>query len=120
MSNILLVDDNLNNMYLFHYILERQGYVVTEAYNGQEAVDKALADNFDLVLMDIQMPVKDGITATREILQKKPDQLIVAVSARVMQTDLALVEEVGFAGFIEKPIEPQNFAALVKKYLSDV
>lgn len=118
MSRILVVDDNENNIYLLRFLLEAGNHVVLEAANGQQAVDMALKDKFDLVLMDVQMPVKDGVTATREILAARPHQKILAVTAKVMASDKEAMSDAGCAGFIEKPIDPENFISLISEYLS--
>ena len=117
MSKILIVDDNAQNLYLARFLLERNGHDVDEAYNGQEAVDAAAKCKYDLVLMDIQMPVMGGIEATREIKRHNPAQLVVALTAKVMSGDREAILRSGCDGVIEKPIEPTHFASRIEAYI---
>lgn len=117
MSKMLVVDDNPQNLYLARFLLEQGGHEIIEAYNGQEAVDKVKSDVFDLVLMDIQMPIMDGLEATRLIKDMKPEQIVVALTAKVMSGDREAILGAGCDGVVEKPIEPTNFLSRVEGYL---
>ena len=117
MSHILVVDDNPNNLYLARFILEKACHLVDEATDGQQAIDACDKTSYDLVLMDIQMPGMDGLTATRLIKQKTPETKIVAVTARVMKNDRQSIIEAGFDGYIEKPIVVDTFANQIKGFL---
>lgn len=117
MKNILIVDDNSQNMYLARFLLEQAGYVITEATNGQEAVDSCKENKFDLILMDIQMPVMDGLTATKIIKSEIDDKIIiVALTAKAMAGDRESILESGCDGYIKKPIAPDTFVELVEVY----
>ena len=103
---ILLVEDNADNFELVRFLLERQGYEVLAARNGIQAVEMARNELPDLVLMDLSMPEKDGWTAALEI---KADPLtcdipLVALTAHTLPGDRKRALELGFAGYIYKPI----------------
>ncbi|EDY19164.1 response regulator receiver protein [Chthoniobacter flavus Ellin428] len=119
-AKILLAEDNAANRYLETFLLEKAGYTVIHAQNGAEALRLALADQPDLVLMDLQMPEMDGYESARRIhaeprLAETP---IVAVTSFAMTRDREKALQFGFAGYIEKPIRPQTFAAEISQFLT--
>ena len=117
---MLLVEDNAINRMVAVMLLQRMGCVVTACENGQLAVDKAQAEDFDLILMDINMPVMDGLSATREIraLPGKPAQTpIVVLSADVMNESQAQAFGAGAQGFLSKPVQFADLRACVLKHL---
>ena len=117
MSKILIADDNSQNLYLARFLLEQRGHEVAEAHNGEEAVKAMVVQEYDLVLMDIQMPVMDGLDATRRIKEKGSSAPIVALTARAMAGDEEKIRGAGCDGYINKPIEPDKFANQVEVYL---
>lgn len=120
-GHILLVEDNAINTFLVMTLLNKAGYTVECATNGAEAVEMAAARAFDLILMDIQMPVMDGLEATRRIkaLGGWPASTpIVAVTANVMQDDIEACIKVGMYDFISKPIEVAGFLGVVGRTLT--
>ena len=116
-AKVLLVDDNDLNQEVGTELLRGAGLVVDVAENGQVAVDKVLAGQFDVVLMDMQMPVMDGVTATRA-LRAMPqfDGLpIIAMTANAMQSDREACRAAGMNDHVSKPIEPRDlFACLLR------
>ena len=104
MANILLVEDDLMISKMMVLRLMMRGHQVVTAVNGQEGVDKALADEYDLVLMDMHMPVLDGHGATRMLRERGYTGLIVAVTASAMSTDSRKALESGCDAHIVKPI----------------
>ena len=115
----LLVEDNENNRYLAQFLLEREGFAVMVAVDGKQALEAARLDKPDLVLMDIQMPEMDGYQ-TAERFKSEPtlkDIPLVGVSSFVMPGDRERALQVGFVGYIEKPINPDTFAEEVKRFL---
>ncbi len=117
MSAILITDDNAQNLYLARFLLEKDGHKVSEACNGEEAIVAVQSGTFDLILMDIQMPVMDGFEATKKIKQLNNGQKIIALTAKAMSGDKEEILASGFDGYIEKPINPTAFADEVKTFL---
>jgi two-component system sensor histidine kinase/response regulator len=105
---ILVADDNPVNQRVLQRLLEKLHYIVTLVANGQEAVDRMAAEEFDLVLMDVQMPVMDGIAATAAIRDRERTSNahvpILAVTAHAMQGDRERFLTAGMDGYISKPI----------------
>ncbi|OBU12833.1 hybrid sensor histidine kinase/response regulator [Photobacterium aquimaris] len=116
--NILLAEDSLTNQLVAKLMLERRGHKVTITNHGEEAISKLLQCHnlFDLVLMDISMPVLDGLEATKHIRQLNIDTPIVALTANAMQSDQFLYQQVGMNGFLAKPIRPEELDQILIKY----
>lgn len=122
-GRILLAEDNEINQEVAVALLEDVGVQVTIANNGQEAVELVRQNDFDLVLMDLQMPVMDGLAATREIRQlDKPgsDSLpILAMSAGDWQNDKKACLAAGMNGHLCEPIEPDQLRISLAKHLTE-
>ncbi len=121
-AHILLAEDNLVNQKVATKVLEKRGCVVKIAQNGQEAVDSVSRENFDMVLMDVQMPILDGLEATK-IIRDEEKQTgkrvpIVAMTARAMDGDEKKCFEAGMDGYISKPIEPAKVYETIEQILS--
>ena len=116
-KSILVVDDALDNQILIKTILTDWGFKVTLASNGQEAVDRVKTENFDLILMDMQMPVKDGYTACRELIVSNSDVPIVALTAHAMKEDRDLCLQAGCCDYITKPIKKNQLLLTIQKNL---
>jgi PAS domain S-box-containing protein len=101
---VLLVDDNNFNRQVGRELIELTGATVTTADDGRQAVDAVAAGDYDLVLMDIQMPVMDGYAATRVIRESRPDLPILALTAHSMAEELARILEAGMNEVLSKPI----------------
>jgi two-component system, sensor histidine kinase and response regulator len=118
-ARILLVEDNDINQQVARELLEDAGLAVEVADNGQVALELARKDAFDLVFMDMQMPVMDGVTATRE-LRKIPslEHLpIVAMTANAMEQDRRKCMDAGMNDFLVKPIDPQEIEAILLRWI---
>jgi len=102
---ILVVDDGEANRQLLSVVLRRAGATVEQASNGQEAVDIIGLRNFDLVLMDMQMPVKDGYTATMELREHHYRKPIIALTGHAMKGDEEKCLAAGCTGFLTKPVD---------------
>jgi CheY-like chemotaxis protein len=116
-GKVLLVEDNVDNQRLVSMYLKKIGADVVLANNGKEAIEQAEKDNFDLILMDMQMPVMNGIDATvrlRKMNYKKP---IVALTANAMKDDVAACYKAGCDDFIQKPISQQEFIISMIQFL---
>lgn len=118
-EKILIVEDDLMNMELFRDLLENQGYKIYEATDGREALELASKNKFDLILMDIQLPGMDGLSATKIIKQdsKNKDTAIVALTAYAMKGDKERIEGAGCEGYITKPINTKKFSETVATFL---
>ena len=103
---VLLVDDNDTNRQVARMLLAKLGYSITEAINGQEAVDLVTKDKFELILMDIQMPVMDGKEATKRIraLDLGYQPWIIAITAGAMRDDMENALRSGMDDYLSKPI----------------
>lgn len=110
---ILLADDNPVNRDLTTRLLERKGHEITTAENGKEAVDRFLEGSFDVILLDLEMPVVSGIEAARQIRAKEKVvgmdtpvyTPIIAMTAHDEETERTACLVVGMDGFISKPID---------------
>lgn len=119
-GKVLLAEDNTDNQRLISMYLNKLGADVVIANNGKEAVELTGKDEFDLILMDMQMPIMNGIDATvrlREMNYKKP---IVALTANAMKEDVKACYNAGCNDFIQKPISQQKFMEGIFKYLTPV
>lgn len=117
---ILVIEDNEQNLYLVTFILEKHGYHVEAARDGQEGITLATRVKPDLILLDVQLPVMDGYAVARSLrsnpeLKETP---IVAVTSYAMAGDREKALESGCTGYIEKPINPDTFMAQVENYFS--
>ena len=114
-ASILLVEDNLFNQQVAVEMLREVGAGVTIANNGQEAIDRLLKRRYDCVLMDVQMPVMDGIEATRQIrsIPALADTHIIAMTANAGKEDRALCFAAGMDSFISKPVFPDQLYAII-------
>ena len=119
--NILLVEDNEGNRLLLLYYLKKTPHHIDVAENGAIAVEKVATGKYDLVLMDVQMPVMDGYTATAEIrkleattgLKRTP---VVALTANAMKEDEQKSREAGCDGHLTKPITKATLLEAIEKY----
>jgi PAS domain S-box-containing protein len=118
-ANVLLVEDNEINQQVAREILEGAGLNITLANNGLEAVNAVKESNYDAVLMDVQMPVMDGYTATREI--RKDDRFkelpIIAMTAHAMAGDEDKSLQVGMNGHVTKPIDPDQLFSTLQEWI---
>lgn len=119
---ILLAEDNLVNQKVALRILERMGYNADTAVNGVEVLRALEHDNYDLILMDVQMPEMDGLEATRQIIQKwdaHQRPRIIAMTANAMQGDRELCMEAGMDDYISKPIRIEELTRILKACVID-
>lgn len=107
---------------MVRYVLHAQGYRVTEAINGQEALTIARTEQPDLILMDLSMPVLDGFGATRELrrITDLCDVPIIAVSAHNSTDHRAKALDVGFNDYLTKPVDFTHMIELIRRLLRDV
>jgi PAS domain S-box-containing protein len=122
-AQILLVEDNLINQELIMRIFEKQGFRVKIAQNGKLALNFLEKSRFDLILMDLQMPVMNGIETTRAIRQKERETgihtPIIALTAHAREEDRKACLQEGMDGFIAKPIQKNELLHLAEQFLNN-
>jgi CheY-like chemotaxis protein len=118
MKKILVAEDNDSNFILMSYILKKY-YQYDRAKNGQEAVEMVDKEKYDIVLMDIKMPVMDGLEATKAIKEKQPDLPIVALTANAFDSDRQLAFEAGCVDFLSKPVSSDLCLNTIRKILGE-
>jgi signal transduction histidine kinase/CheY-like chemotaxis protein len=123
-AKALIAEDNLINQKLIQNILESMGLSTDLANNGQEALEKRKANQYDIVFMDIQMPIMDGVEATHAILQYEkeseiPHVPIVALTANALKGDRERFLNEGLDEYVSKPIEMTELLYVLNKFLSD-
>lgn len=120
-SRILIVDDTEDNRFLLLTYLKKYPFDVVQAENGKQAVDAATKEAFDLILMDIQMPVMDGYVATKKIREWEKEQgrkpiPIIAVSANAMAEDVQKSLDAGCTEHLTKPVKKTALLEMVQRY----
>ncbi|MGS2721149.1 ATP-binding protein [Paraglaciecola aestuariivivens] len=114
---LLLAEDNEINMMVLQCALEPTGASIVKASNGQEAIEQYKQLQPDLILMDIQMPIMDGVNATLKIRQQDAHIPIIACTANVMSGEVESYLEKGFNGYLSKPFELDKLYELLEKHL---
>ena len=117
-KKVLLVEDNEINQLVAKKNLESFGLEVTCAINGKIAVEKAKENNYDIIFMDLQMPVMDGYEASSRIREFNQDVPIIALSAAVMKEDLQLTRNRGMNQHLAKPINLEELKSILIEYLN--
>ncbi|MGZ8398006.1 MAG: response regulator [Gemmatimonadales bacterium] len=118
MARILIVEDSPDNMKLFRTILTLKGHEVTGLSGGDGLLDTVEKGPPDLVLMDIQLPGKDGFALLQEIRESgMPGVRVIALTAHAMTGDRERALDAGFDGYITKPIDIRNFPEQVQQAL---
>ena len=119
-EKVLVIEDNALNLKLVRSLLMLEDYEVVEADNAETGIQLAKEEHPDLILMDIQLPGMDGLSATRQ-LKADPDVNgipVVALTAYAMLGDEQKALEAGCAGYISKPLDTKEFPQLIARYLS--
>ena len=118
-KRILVVEDQMDSLQILRDLLRVNGYEMTEAQNGEEAIAAVAKDRPDLILMDIQLPIMDGYEATRRIkadpsLRSIP---IIAVTSYALSGDEEKARAAGCNDFVPKPYSPRQLLAKIREYL---
>ncbi|MEE4356800.1 MAG: chemotaxis protein CheB [Desulfococcaceae bacterium] len=116
---ILLAEDNAFNRRMAHIILKKSGLCVESAVNGKEAAAAVRKGNYDLVLMDIRMPVMDGLSATKRIRETGNRIPVIALTANATAEDRAACMAVGMDDYISKPLDPIRLARVIRKHIGE-
>jgi pilus assembly protein CpaE len=121
-EKILIIDDDLDTLRLVGLMLQRQGYQISAATNGQQGLDKAFEEDPDLILLDVMMPEMDGYEVTRR-LRQNPSTMetpILMFTAKTQLDDKVIGFEVGANDYLTKPTHPAELQARVKTLLARV
>ena len=111
------MEDNRVNRMLISKMLTKEGVLFDTANDGQEGVQAALSTRYDLILMDCQMPVMDGLTATRKIREADPQAPpIIALTAGVTKEEREACSEAGMVGFLAKPLKREPLQKCLSQY----
>ncbi|MEP1033169.1 ATP-binding protein [Ekhidna sp.] len=113
---VLAVDDNNVNLVLIKRILQKTGIDVSTAINGKDAIQKAKREPYNLILMDIQMPVLDGLSAAKILREEGFESPILALSANVDKENIRAIKDVGMEDFLQKPFHKSQLIKLLKKW----
>ena len=116
--NVLVVEDTKDNQLLLKIFLEKNGASVDFAENGEEGLRKSLQKNYDLILMDMQMPVKDGYEATKELRDRGDTTPVIALTGHSMKGDRKKCLEAGCSDYVSKPIDRAELVSVLAKHLS--
>lgn len=118
-KTVLLVEDNEDNLIVYRTILDHVGYRVIEARDGEEGVARALAEQPDLILMDVSLPKMDGWEATRRIKADPQTREIpiIAVTAHALDDDREKATQVGCDGYLAKPVAPRRVVEEVERFI---
>lgn len=119
-GHVLLVEDNLINQKVAKKLLQRIGFEISCANNGREALEAIEGKHYDIILMDMQMPVMDGLEATRNIRLREDGEKhipIIAMTANAMKGDKEKCFEAGMDDYLSKPIKPEELEKVVLKWI---
>ncbi|KQC08316.1 MAG: two-component system response regulator [Smithella sp. SDB] len=116
---VLVIEDNEQNLYLMRFLLEKNGFTVEEAKDGEKGLERARELKPNLILLDIQLPKMDGYAVARELRKNNElaGTLIVAVTSYAMVGDRERILAAGADGYIEKPIDPEKFIEQIKELI---
>lgn len=116
-TRVLVVEDNTVNMLVATRVLKGWGMTITTAENGQEALERLAKESFDIVLIDLEMPVMDGATAVKEIRKTLPHLPILAFTAAAYENMQADLQAKGMNGYVQKPFRPQELHEKISSLL---
>ena len=118
-GKVLLVEDSKPIQDLLKLIIEKVGVELDIVDNGREAVKTVSESHYDLVFMDIQLPIMDGLTAMKELIQQGYKQPVIAMTANAMKKNRDDCNEAGFSNFISKPVDRKELYLLLMTYLKE-
>lgn len=119
-GKILLAEDSNESRKLLTRMLQSQGLDVRAVENGQQLIEAAMAEEFDLIFTDINMPVMDGLQALKLLRAVGVETPVVALTANVMSDDIKMYMHAGFSEHLSKPIDRQKFARLLQQHLPGI
>ena len=117
-SKILLAEDNEINQEIIIGLLENSGIIIDIANNGKEAIEKFKVSNYELILMDLQMPIMDGYEATKIIRELDSNVPLIALTANAMKEDEQRTKLIGMNEHLNKPIDIEKLYKILLQYIS--
>ncbi len=115
-TRVLVVDDMQDNLMLVRKVLSRWGVTVDIAHDGQEGIDKALSGDYDVVLMDLQMPLMDGYEAVRKLREFGYQKPVLALTAHAMDEERIKTLQAGYNGHLTKPLNTKELLKTLNQY----
>ncbi|MCX9085384.1 MAG: response regulator [Candidatus Methanoperedens sp.] len=116
MTKVLIVEDNPMNMELMLVMLKTNGFEAYSAFDGKEAIENMEKENFDIILMDIELPGINGVEVARTIKEKYKNIPIIAVTSFAMRGDKERFIASGFDDYVSKPVDISSFLIKLNKY----
>ena len=118
-ERILIVEDNPQNMRLIEMVLKTRGYTLLKATDGEEALDMAMRERPDLIIMDIQLPKMNGLEVTRHLRESPAfsHTPIIALTAYAMKGDRGKFLEGGFDAYLSKPFNTRELSTVIAEML---
>ena len=113
-ASILIADDNINFCKTMSFVLERKGYGVTTAKDGPEAIERVNERSFDVIFMDIKMPLMDGVQTYKRIKEIRPEAVVVMMTAYSVEDLIQEALREGAYGIIYKPLDIEKIVALIE------
>ena len=114
-ASILIADDNINFCKTMSFVLEKKGYAVTTAKDGPEAIQKVKEKSFDIIFMDIKMPLMDGVQTYKRIKEIRPEAVVVMMTAYSVEDLVQEALREGAYGIIYKPLDIEKVVALIEE-----
>ena len=114
-ARILIVDDNVSQCKTMSLILRYKGYAITTANDGPEAIDRVCEVPFDMIFMDVKMPLMNGVEAYRQIKEIRPDAVVVMMTAYAVEDLVQQALEEGAHGIVYKPLDIERVIAIVEE-----
>jgi len=114
-SRILVADDDDGIRFMISEIMDREGYAVDEAVNGAQAIEKATANAYDLIILDIRMPKRDGIDVLKELRRRQVDSVVVMITAHGSQAVGMEAIKAGAYDYFNKPFELEEFRVVIRR-----
>ena len=114
-ANILIVDDNISLCKTMSFVLGRKGYAVTTAKDGPEAIERVKETPFEMIFMDIKMPLMDGVETYRRIKQIRPKAVVMMMTAYAVEDLVQEALEEGAYGIIYKPLDIEKVVAVIEE-----
>ena len=114
-ASILIVDDNISLCKTMSFILKRKGYAVTTAQDGPEAIERVKENSFDVIFMDIKMPLMDGVETYKRIKQIRPDAIVMMMTAYAVEDLVQEALQEGAYGIVYKPLDIEKVIVLIEE-----